>query len=441
MAGHRKNRGHHGHRDSNQGGGQKHHRHSDSSQLHDASSSAQQYLDFNKVLQEVDGGFQITWKEIVLALMGLAMLAVLSIVLGVAAGMTLTIHYFDDQSPVAVRRMDPRETITMYSGSAAYRKVTTLDPTIASSNVLQSKERDGLDLGKVITTSASGQLNVLMVVEETTPLHVDGGASGKSSSSSSSSSSKTSSSSSSTASSLDKTTTSSGSSKHIPMTMEQANLLVPGYSKWKENQPDIAIREPTVRPKLCSDGQTLGFGDWHTLKAAVQEANSISAERFMKWSAYFASSGKSLAAFDDDDLYYEEDIVFTICPGAMLRARRGPIYINAENVVIECDQCTVDVGGTHLNFGPHARNVLVRGVTFKGAYSSSLTLFHDGADASFEDCIWLGNTGIDGKFGGVADVNSTSRVNFYRCEISQGAKVSALGYVNPTVTSSLSIRA
>jgi hypothetical protein len=273
-----------------------------------------------------------------------------------------------------------------------------------------------------------------MVVEEATPLHVDGRASSKSKASSSSSSS-----SSSTTDKKDGFET-EGSSKRIPMTMEQANLLVPGYSKWKENQPDIVIREPTILPKQCSDGYTIGFDDWRTLKAAVQEANSISAERFMKWSAYFANVGRSFAAFEDDDLYYEEDVVFSICPGATLRSRRGPIYINAENVIIQCHGCTIDVGGTHLNFGPHAKNVLVRGVTFKNAQTSSLTLFHDGAEASFEDCFWVGNSGIDGKFGGVADVNSTSIVNFYRCEISQGRKISALGNVHPGATSSLSIR-
>jgi hypothetical protein len=432
-SGNRKNRGGHHNKDNNTN---HHYRHSDSLShtKQDSASTAQYYLDFNKVLQEADEGFQITWREIVLALMGVAMLAVLSIFVGIAAGMTISIHYYDDQSPVVVRRMDARETTTMYSGSAAFRKVTTLDPTIASSNVMQSKERDGLDLGKVITTSASGQLNVLMVVEEATPLHVDGRVSSKSKASSSSSSSSSSNT------DRKKGFETDEGSKRIPMTMEQANLLRPGYSKWMENQPDIVIREPTILPKQCSDGYTIGFDDWRTLKAAVQEANSISAERFMKWSAYFANVGRSFAAFEDDDWYYEEDVVFTICPGATLRSRRGPIYINAENVIIQCLGCAIDVGGTHLNFGPHAKNVLVRGVTFKNAQSSSMTLFHDGAEASFEDCFWVGNSGIDGKFGGVADVNSTSTVNFYRCEISQGSKISALGNVHPGATSSLSIR-
>lgn len=427
MAGGRKHRGL-GNKENSQ-----HQRQSEFSTKPDHAQSTQHYLDFNKVLQEVDEGYQVTWREMVYCLVGVVLLAMLSIFMGIAAGMTISIHYYDDQSPVAVRRMDPRETTTMYSGSAAYRKVTTLDPTIASSNVLQNKDRDGLDLGKVITTSASGQLNVLMVVEEATPLHVDGGFSSKMTTSGKSFSS-------STATTSDKTNTLGKDFKHIPMTIEQANLLVPGYSKWKDSQPDITIREPTTRPKQCSDGYTTGFDDWYTLKAAVQEANSISAERFMKWSAYFADVGRTFSAFDDDGLYYEEDVIFVICPGAVLRARRGPIHINAENVVIQCEGCRIDGGGTHLNFGPHAKNVLIKGITFKNAHSSSLTFFHDGAEASFEDCFWNGNSGINDKFGGVADINSTSTVTFYRCEISQGNKVNALGQVHPGATSSLSIR-
>ena len=269
--------------------------------------------------------------------------------------------------------------------------------------------------GKVITTTASGQLNVLMIVEEAEP--IDG---------------------------IPPTSNSpqtgqgnsafhDASSNSSPCTIEEALLLVPDYDYWKASQPAINLRESTVHPTLCSDGVTLGFSNWATLKAAVQEANSISAERFMKWSSYFAYVRDSNSrVFEDETLYYERDVLFTICPGAILKARRGPIYINAENVVIECEGCTIDVKTTHLAFGPHAKNILVRGITFKGAHTSSLTFFHDGAEASFEDCFWIGNSGISGKFGAVADVNSTSTVNFYRCEIGQGRSGSA---------SSLSIRA
>ena len=424
MGGRHKSRGsQHHQRDSQQSI-----RHLEASDKFGDSTSGQPYIDLNKVLQESDDSFRCNFRDVAFCVGGVLALAILSILVGFAAGMTISIHYYEDQSPIDVRHMDERETSTMYSGSAAYRKVTTLDPTIASTNVLESRHRNGLDLGKVITASASGQLNVLMVVEEVMPLHVGVSSTGKSKVYSSSSPA--------TNKQRDMSRGSDGISTPIPLTIEQANLLSPGYSKWKESQPDIVIRQPRILPKQCSDGYTMGFDDWHTFKAAVQEANSISAERFMKWSAYFASVGRSAAVFEDDDLYYEQDVVFTICPGVTLRARKGPIYINAENVVIRCRKCTIHVGGTHLNFGPHAKNVLVRGVTFMGAYSSSVTLFQDGADASFEDCIWESNTGVNASFGGVADVNSTSTVSFYRCEISQGSSVSAFGNIHPDPTSS-----
>jgi hypothetical protein len=58
-----------------------------------------------------------------------------------------------------------------------------------------------------------------------------------------------------------------------------------------------------MNPITCKDG-SLGFDKWNMLKAAVQEANSISAERFLKWSSYFANVGKQFVAFNEDLLYY-----------------------------------------------------------------------------------------------------------------------------------------
>lgn len=171
----------------------------------------------------------------------------------------------------------------------------------------------------------------------------------------------------------------------------------------------IILTEATIRPTLCSDGVTMGFDDWNTLKSAIREANSLSAEKFLRWNEYL-SKRDSRGPLVDPSLYYEQDVFFTICPGVTLKARKGPIYINAENIVIECEECTIDVGGTHLSFGPHARNVLVRGLTFKGAQHSSMAFYHDGSEAMFEDCYWYGNAGI-GKAGAVADVNSTRFVS------------------------------
>jgi hypothetical protein len=99
----------------------------------------------------------------------------------------------------------------------------------------------------------------------------------------------------------------------------------------------------------------------------------------------------------------------------------------------------VDVGGTHLAFGANAKNILIRGITFRRASASSLTFFHNGADASFEDCSWINDYGINNYVGSIANVNSTSIVNFYRCEIGLGGKIIAMGTSSAT-TNSLSIR-
>jgi hypothetical protein len=389
-------------------------------------------LDFNTALQEVDGD---GGKEITFVLLIVVISVILAMVIGVAAGMTISIHYFENQNPAVSlggMKTNNRDSPLLYSGpSGVYQKVTTLDPVIASSNVVQ---RDGnLDLGKVVTATSTGQLNVLMVVDEITPLnsnsesaqyrnhdennhaaneHRSGGS--------------------------DHADGSKESKIGNSLTREQAEAIAPGYHKWESTQPNIELRQPTALPLLCSDGVTLGFDSWAKLRTAVQEANSISAERFMKWNEYFATN--SITAFQDDRLYYEEDVIFSICPGSVLRARKGSIFINAENVVLECrGKCVVDVGGTHLAFGANAKNILIRGITFRRASASSLTFFHNGADASFEDCSWINDYGINNYVGSIANVNSTSIVNFYRCEIGLGGKIIAMGTSSAT-TNSLSIR-
>ena len=383
-------------------------------------------VDFNKVLQEVEGSFQVTWREIFMVIAAIAFLAMLSIFVGIAAGMTISIHYFENQGGGA-RMVDSRDASSLFVGPSAYQRVTTLDPSIASSNVMQ-KEREGLDLGKVITTTASGQLNVLMVVEETTPL-------GEQASDYRSHHAYNANVNDDHYNMPSDSPSYSSANGHL-YTNGQHDYIKPPNAKSPD--PYIQLRESKVRPTRCSDGISVGFDNWNTIKAAVQEANSISAERFMKWNEFFANSGRYFAAFEDDSYYYEEDVYIPVCPHVVLKSRRGPIFINAENVLIECEGCVIDVGGTHLAFGPHAKNVLVRGVTFKNAHTSSLTFFHDGASASFEDCFWADNQGIDGKYGAVADVNSTSTVNFYRCEIGQGRR--GVNGVAPGSASSLSIR-
>jgi hypothetical protein len=190
-----------------------------------------------------------------------------------------------------------------------------------------------------------------------------------------------------------------------------------------------------IKPSLCQDHHTVGFDSWNALKAAIQEANKLSVERFVRWSRFFSEADGFTGTFEDDSLYYEEDIVLPICPGVRLKASRGPIFINAPNLILTCDGCEVYVGGSHFSFGAHAKHVLVRGITFRGATTSSLVFFNHGAFVSFEDCAWYDNAAITGRYGAVADVNSTSVIHFYRCHIGNSQKGET-----PGLASSLSVR-
>jgi hypothetical protein len=49
---------------------------------------------------------------------------------------------------------------------------------------------------------------------------------------------------------------------------------------------------------------------------------------------------------------------------------------------------------------------MLRGITFMGQQTSSMTFYYDGADVTFEDCAWILNQGSH-KHKPVADVNST----------------------------------
>ena len=446
-----------------------------------------QNLDFSKVLQDVEGSlvgtmtsgvmaishlfsssptsaasrhsFRVTWKELMYLVLAIVILAGLSILMGVSAGITISIHYFDTHTSPSFPRLEARER-----DLGPHQRVTTVDYSIVSSNVLQHPsvgtptsrsptDINDLTLGRVITMSKSGQRKVLMVVEETIPLGAGD----------------------------NETRAHSPENGHtqtdgISSSSDEGDYHARFQGKYKpfrhHSPPDsrFQLSSSTVYPTICSDGVTIGYDDWYTLKAAIEELNGLAAERFMKWNEYFASldtSGNNPTAsprFHNDASdnphlrpnspyneaflrqYYDDDAVFTVCPGSTLRARKGPIFVNAENIIIECGDpeeyyhkhsgerssyqsisypvslemptCTFDVGGTHLSFGPSARNILVRGLAFQSATSSSLAFHYNGAQASFEDCVWVNNAGIPGgKYGAVADVNSTSNLNFYRCEI------------------------
>ncbi|KAL7483571.1 hypothetical protein ACHAW6_009213 [Cyclotella cf. meneghiniana] len=240
----------------------------------------------------------------------------------------------------------------------------------------------------------------------------------------------------------------------------------------RANERDLSFlhpSKPSVLPTLCRDGITMGFDNWFTLRDAISEANALAAEDFLRWNKYLVMM---LEDPDIDPPVFTAPDPFVICPGVKLNQKHPPrmsilaylasflpfsntstpssnlakpnknklssIFINAEDITIECDRCLIDLPGTHFSFGPHARNIQIKGLTFKSATTSSLTFHHHGATASFHDCYWLYNSGgivssksnnigtinsegnnVGGTMnaGAVADVNSSSSVTFFRCSI------------------------
>jgi G:T/U-mismatch repair DNA glycosylase len=272
-----------------------------------------------------------------------------------------------------------------------------------------------------------------------------------------------------------------------------------------------------IPPTLCPDGITIGYDDWFVLRDAISMTNSIAAMNFLRWNEYLATNGEE--EMEEESPEYIPPEPFVICPGMTLtrkskygwrrlispyywisywtsvlrpyynaamgttttttttittdyhvyppptsrtnRNKLSSIFINAEDITIECDTCVIDLPGTHFSFGPHAKNVHIRGITFRGATTSSLTFHHHGSDVRFEDCYWLynsgspirnfvigqnvGGSGGDGSStasgnnpttnmnngmpggagggstmgGAVADLNSTSIVAFYRCVLDE----------------------
>eukprot|EP00815_Leptocylindrus_aporus_P001718 CAMPEP_0116058312 /NCGR_PEP_ID=MMETSP0322-20121206/5124_1 /TAXON_ID=163516 /ORGANISM="Leptocylindrus danicus var. apora, Strain B651" /LENGTH=302 /DNA_ID=CAMNT_0003542475 /DNA_START=123 /DNA_END=1031 /DNA_ORIENTATION=- len=162
------------------------------------------------------------------------------------------------------------------------------------------------------------------------------------------------------------------------------------------------------RPKLCSDGITHGYTDWSSLRTAVQAT--------------------SMPNRNDDDV---SSVPFVICSHTTLTGGwrdTAPIFINAPDIVIECGQggtgkgCIVDRGGSHMSFGPYARGIVIRGITFRGARTTSQVFYYDDAEVTFEDCSWEANGSI-GRTGAVVDINSVSTVYFNRCDASEAKQI------------------
>lgn len=194
-----------------------------------------------------------------------------------------------------------------------------------------------------------------------------------------------------------------------------------------------------IVPSLCRDGYTYGYSDWNTLSLAIEEAN-LYAESLV-------IAAESEWIIDESGALMPSELPplpepFVICPGITLKTgnRRGPILINSEDIIIQCDSCIIDGKGTHFSFGENAKRAMIKGITFINAKTTSLTFYYHGADVAFEDCIWEKNAGI-GQLGAVADINSTSSVTFFRCEISDKKQVPrATGYGTFGGISSLTIR-
>ena len=228
---------------------------------------------------------------------------------------------------------------------------------------------------------------------------------------------------------------------------------------WNSDPPLMSFHLfSQVQPEPCEvlgpNGDIVyGYKDTETLLRALQEVTAYRADQFMRWNKYFATvrarkQEESMdelepdhfyhsLVFSDSRHYYEDDVVLTICPHTLIQARQGPLaFINTENLVLECYKCTVEVSqGSHFAFGPYAANIFLRGLSFKGATTTSLLFHHDGASVSVEDCYFFDNQGITKQLGSVADVNSTSVVNFYRCSMKNGPNDRVSGLT------SLSIRA
>ena len=365
MAGNRKNR-----QPSNVGS-------SESSKPHPApTSNATSSKELLEAVEEVDGFiFRLSFAEVTVLLVMLVSLVFSTFLVAMAAEMSISVHYFDKPSPPVFSELDKREQEL----SNHRFRVTIPEQDMAAVHTAHH-DANKYRLQRVIQVEPSGHPKTMLVVEQSS--------------------------------------TERERSSHSATHGADAPF---GDSGAKVRPPVMESTTLTIQPKLCADGSTIGFDTWDSLKTAVLEANKLSVDQFVRWSRFFADNDIS-GTFNEAELYYEQEMVFKICPGTKLRAKKGPIFINAPNVILECEGCTVSVGASHFSFGPNAKNVVIRGITFTKASTSSLLFFHNGAEVAFEDCFWHGNTAINSRFGAVADINSTSNVNFYRCNIGRGRR-------------------
>lgn len=185
----------------------------------------------------------------------------------------------------------------------------------------------------------------------------------------------------------------------------------------------------TEHPRPCrTNPNVLGYQSYAKFKRALFDVNRYSAERHDRWTEFLERS--------DDSYYYQEEITLTICPGTVLYGFYGPLFVNTESLTIQCDGCTISSWGSHMAFGPSARNVRLLGLTFRHATAPSMSFPYDGADVTFEHCRWRNNSTGKPHQGSVLDMNSSSGVHFFRCFVSQPMGGWRRGYQ----TAALSIR-
>ena len=371
--------------------------------------------------------FRFSWNEILALFFMLLTFAVCSIIVGVAAGVSISIHYYESPENLDQRLIAPTDDLWDNNGRVHAQTVTSLDPTILTygKNYYQIKEE------RVVHTDASTGMRIaLNVVVESPSLTYDGQFASQANQ-----------------------TQSVEHDSDIMEHLRYVDQLTPPISG--RDNVEFWLRSP---PKLCSDSKTMGYDSWMSLRRALNDVNRYSAQQSQHWTTYFTETATSettssiespsrytkttsnpssyphmvLPTFDDDSLYYEEQFVITICPGAFLKAGPYPLIIDTESLTLQCEGCTIDGGDSHISFGSSAKNVIVRGVTFQNSIRSSILLQQNSADATFQDCTWVVRSIESDKrkryilpgLNEIANVNSSSILNFYRCSTVPPPKLS-----------------
>lgn len=221
--------------------------------------------------------------------------------------------------------------------------------------------------------------------------------------------------------------------KHFYRTHESAPSLLP---------PQVVFEPPPT--VTCPDGVTQGYRDWQSLEDALHAANRFAATWYQDWNFYWSQlsppsiDDPSLSTHNESNRTASHDIMslapefwtvpqlhIPICNDVTLHAT-SPVTLQAPHVTVSCEGCIWKLknrrGQYHLSFGSYARDVLLQGITFWGATASSLLLHQHGASVRVEDCLFLNNKAVGPQVGFVVDINSTSQINFFNCQMGDSPK-------------------